>query len=67
MVKLKADIWVDDVPSIDSVGLQNHRGVSRLPVTDIKLWLECFARMVAILVTCFPEKGPSSGPIRLRS
>ena len=47
-----------NIPSTNSAGQQNHRGCSRLPVTEIKLWLECFARMAAILTMCFPEKGP---------
>ena len=47
-------------------GLRTHQrvkppkwpGVPKPPVMDIKLWLECYSRMAAILVTHFPEKGP---------
>ena len=38
-----------------------RRGCSALrkpPVNDIRVWLECFARMAVVLVTQFPEKGP---------
>ena len=57
MAELKADIWVDDTPACDG-GQAARRGHGKPPVTDIKLWLECFARMAAILATWFPEKGP---------
>ena len=56
MAELKADIWVDDTPARDR-GQAARRGHGKPPVTDIKLWLECFARMAAILATRFPERG----------
>ena len=52
--ELKADIWSDE----QDAGLLSRRTPSKPPVTDIKIWLECFARMAALLVTRFPEKGP---------
>jgi hypothetical protein len=57
MAELKADIWVDEPPASD-VGHLARRPSSKPPVTDIRIWLECFARMAAVLVTRFPEKGP---------
>ncbi len=35
-----------------------HRAHNKPPVNDIRAWLECFARMAALLVACFPEKSP---------
>jgi hypothetical protein len=49
MAELKADIWVDEPPASD-VGHLARRPPSKQPVTDIRIWLECFARM-AVLVT----------------
>ena len=57
MAELKADIWVDEPLSLDA-SHPARRAVSKPPVTDIKVWLECFSRMAALLVTRFPEKGP---------
>ena len=34
------------------------RPTHRAPVTDISVWLECYSRMAAIIVTHFPEKAP---------
>ena len=42
MAELKADIWVDDTPAPDG-GQAARRGYGKPPVTDIKLWLECFS------------------------
>ncbi len=36
-------------------------------MTDIKVWLECFARTAAVLVTRFPEKGPKHRTTILRA
>ena len=56
MAELKADIWVEEPSTGDSGHARRQSG--KPPVTDIKVWLECFARMAAILVMRFPEKGP---------
>ena len=57
MSELKADRWVED-PSASEAGLVARRQTGKPPVVDIKMWLECYARMAALLVTRFPEKGP---------
>ena len=57
MAELSADIWVEELPPSDT-GLTPRRTTAKPPVTDIKVWLECFARMAALLVTRFPDKGP---------
>ena len=57
MSELTADIWVDEPLSTDT-GHPASCTLAKPPVTDIKVWLECFAHMAALLVTCFPEKGP---------
>ena len=57
MSELKGDIWVDD-PAPSDTGNQPRRLTRKPPVTDIKVWLECYARMAAILATRFPLKAP---------
>ena len=57
MSELRADIWTEDLAGSE-VGAPARRAPSKPPVTDIKVWLECFARMASLLVTRFPEKGP---------
>ena len=57
MAELQTDIWVEEPPAAK----QNHPSrwaPAKPPVADIKLWLECYTRMAALLVTRFPEKGP---------
>ena len=57
MAELTADIWVDDPPATDQ-GHPARRSSAKPPITDVKVWLECYARMAALLVTRFPDKGP---------
>ena len=63
---LAATAWVEDTPAPDG-GQVARRGHGKPPDTDIKLWLECFARMATILITRFPEKGPSCGRTKQQS
>ena len=56
MAELRADIWVEEPPP--DTGLTPRRTTAKPPVTDIKVWLECYSRMAALLVTRFPDKGP---------
>ena len=56
MSELRADVWPEDpVPSDTTTP---PRRTARPPVIHIKIWLECYARMAAVLVSRFPEKGP---------
>ena len=57
MTELRADIWVDE-PQAPEVGGPMRRPPSKPPVTDIKVWLECYAKMAALLVSRYPHKGP---------
>ena len=57
MSELRADMWVDEPPALEG-SQPPRRSPAKPPVTDIKLWLECYGRMAALLVTRFPEKGP---------
>ena len=57
MAKLRGDIWSDDSTANDGTN-PAHRLPGKPPVHDIKVRLECFARMAAVLVTRFSEKGP---------
>ena len=57
MAELRADIWPDDNGAPEEAATPRRR-LGKAPVTDIRIWLECFARMAAVLVTRFPEKAP---------
>ena len=57
MSELRGDIWVDDTTLLDQTHA-GRRAAAKPPVTDIRVWLECFSRMAALLVTRFPQKGP---------
>ena len=57
MSELRVDMWVEE-PLVAEGSHPPRRAPVKPPVTDIKLWLECYARMAAILVARFPEKGP---------
>ena len=57
MAELRADIWPDEPGPNEGVS-QSRQQMGKPPVNDIRVWLECFARMAAVLVTRFPEKGP---------
>ena len=54
MAELRADIWPDDSTPADSGSIS--RRPSKPPITNIRSWLECYARMAAVLTTRFPEK-----------
>ena len=57
MAELRADIWPDD--SQPAEGAQSaRRPPAKPPVTDIKVWLDCYSRMAALLSTRFPQKAP---------
>ena len=57
MADLEADIWPED-PSPQDGSSQSRHQPAKLLVNDIRVWLECYARMVAVLATRFPEKAP---------
>ena len=58
MAELVVDVWQDEAHlSPDRNVSQRHR-VRHPPVTDIMTWLECFARMAAVLSTKYPDKAP---------
>ena len=56
MSELRADIWPDD-PSTAEMP-HGPRRPGKLPVTNIRSWLECFGCMAAVLASRFPEKAP---------
>lgn len=58
MSELTSDNWLDDPLSSDQAGPARRPSPRRRPVTDILLWLECYAKMAAVLTTRFPEKAP---------
>ena len=43
---------------LDSPQLALRRFSRKAPVENISLWIECFSRMVAVLVTRYPDKAP---------
>ena len=38
--------------------LTTHRTTTKSPVINIRVWLECYARIAALLISHFPQKGP---------
>ena len=56
MAELRADIWPEDPPPAETANPQRRPG--KPPVTNIRTWLDCYARMAAVMDTCFPEKAP---------
>ena len=56
MSKLRGDIWADDTSNTEASNPSRRPG--KPPVRDIKVWLECFVRMAALITTRFPEKVP---------
>ena len=57
MSNLTGDIRMDEAGPADQAQ-SSRRATTKPPVTDIHVWLECYARMTALLVTRFPQKGP---------
>lgn len=57
MSELRADILLDE-PIVGDTGHQARRTPSNQPVTDIKVWLDCYSRMAALLCTQFLQKAP---------
>ena len=56
MSELRGDIWSDETTTSDTSSSARRAG--KPPVKDIKVWLECYARMAALLTVRFPEKAP---------
>jgi hypothetical protein len=56
MTELRADIWAEEPPPSEH-GQPSRRGPAK-PVTDIRIWLGCYARMASLLATRFPSKAP---------
>eukprot|EP00731_Ephydatia_muelleri_P032923 Em0024g467a len=58
--ELLPDSWQEETQPLVVFDAQlNPRRLSRkAPVQDISLWIECFSRMAAVLVTRYPDKGP---------
>ena len=56
MSELRGDICSDDTTTSDTSSSAHRTG--KPPVKDIKVWLECYARMAALLTMRFPEKAP---------
>ena len=54
MGELRVDIWPEEPVSSDTGGA--HRRPSKPPVTTLRVWLECYGRMAAVITSRFPEK-----------
>ena len=59
MSELRVHSWLDE-PIAGDAANPSRRAPSKPPVTNIKVWLDCYARMVSILCTRFPQKAPES-------
>ena len=55
MSELRGDIWMEDTAPTDSMH-QTRRPTANPPVTDIRVWLECYARMAALITSHFTQK-----------
>ena len=55
MVELVPDSWRFQEEEQNKCCHQNKR-LRRGPVTDILLWVECYASLVEVLSSCFPQK-----------
>lgn len=58
MSELIPDTWHEDAQASPDRGEAQRRRPRRPPVTDIMTWLQCFARMAAVLSTKYPDKAP---------
>lgn len=55
MSELRGEIWMEEmIPNEAAM----HARCTKPPVNSITTWLECYARMAAVLSTRFPEKAP---------
>ena len=57
MAELRGNIWPDDACPQEGTN-QTRCQPAKPPVDDIRIWLECYGRMAAVLVMRFPEKAP---------
>ena len=61
MCNLLPDSWLKEAQQLlvlDSLHLTPRRMSRKAPVHDIGLWIECFSRMAAVLVSRYPDKAP---------
>ena len=58
MAELTVDAWEDSSLPAPDTALSARRPARRAPITDINIWLECYARLAALLCTRFPDKAP---------
>ena len=56
MSELLPEAWISDAAD-DSVG-QKSQSRRRSPISEISVWVECFAMMAAVLAEKFPSKAP---------
>ena len=58
MSELRADVWPEEFGTGEGTSAGFRRPPSKPPIIDIRIWTECYGRMVAILASRFPEKAP---------
>lgn len=58
MAELTVDAWEDSSSPAPDTSVVGRRPSRRAPITDINIWLECYARLAALLSTRFPDKAP---------
>ena len=61
MCNLLLNSWQEETQQLlvlDSLHLTPRRMSRKAPVHDIGLWIECFSRMAAVLVSRYPDKAP---------
>ena len=58
MSELRADVWPEEFGTGEGTSAGFRRPPSKPPITDIRIWTECYGRMATILASRFPEKAP---------
>lgn len=56
MAELLPEYWDYDEPEPHCCGSHSSRGTRRNPVANILVWLDCYASLVAVLCSVYPNK-----------
>ena len=57
MAKMLPETWASVTPLVQDSAMP-RRPITRGPVTDILVWLECFSLLAGVLAKKYPEKAP---------
>ena len=65
MAELLPECWGTEEPESLCCSSQLSKTSRRGPITDILVWLDCYASLVAVLCSAHPHKFPISWPINV--